>query len=139
MKSQSRRRAPDPVPAVIAAAAVLLWLAMIATTPELRLSIWRFAWLLVSCAALTIGWAKVLAHTDPGDDLKAYCFLKPGTSGWFYAALMWLAVQPAVDHWARVSSAFWASGAFTLLVFLTLTLTGVAFGFRAREQANAGL
>lgn len=135
MKSQSRRRAPDPFPAVIAAAAVLLWLAMIAKAPELRLPFWRFGWLLVSCAVLSIGWAKVLAHADARDE--AYCLLKPGTSGWFYAALLWLAVQPAVDHWARGSAAFWASGAFTLLVFLTLALTGVAFGIRARELENA--
>ena len=137
MKSQSRRRASDPVPAFIAAAAVLLWLAMIAKAPELRLPLWRFGWLLAWCAAITIGWAKVLAHADPREDLTAYCFLKAGTSAWFYAALLWLAVQPAVDHWARGSAAFWASGAFTLLVFLTLALTGVAFGIRARELENA--
>ena len=65
MKSQSRRRASDPVPAFIAAAAVLLWLAMIAKAPELRLPLWRFGWLLAWCAAITIGWAKVLAHADP--------------------------------------------------------------------------
>ena len=81
MKSQSRRRAPDPVPAVIAAAAVLLWLAMIATTPELRLSIWRFAWLLVSCAALTIGWAKVLAHTEQAMVMEKGQIVLRGASG----------------------------------------------------------
>lgn len=137
MKSQTRRRASDPVPAFIAAAAVLLWLAMIAKAPELRLPLWRFGWLLVWCGLLTFGWAKVQAHADPREDLTTYCFLKPGTSAWFYAALMWLAVQPAVNHWARSSAAFWGSGTFTLLVFLTLALTGVAFGVRARELENA--
>ncbi|WP_028604997.1 hypothetical protein [Ottowia thiooxydans] len=137
MKSQSRRRASDPVPAFIAAAAVLLWLAMIAKAPELRLPLWRFGWLLAWCAAITIGWAKVLAHADPREDLTAYCFLKAGTSAWFYAALLWLAVQPAITHWARGGAVFWASGTFTLLVFLTLTVTGVFFGVRARERDNA--
>lgn len=139
MKRQSRRRASDPVPAVIAAAAVLLWLAMIAKAPELRLPLWRFGVLLACCAVLTIIWAKVLSFADPRDDLTAYCFLKAGTSAWFYAALMWLAVQPAINHWARGGAAFWASDAFTLVVFSTLALTGVAFAVRARELANSGL